>query len=284
VTQVRKSGPSVRYRGGQGEPLLLLHGFALCADAWRRVLPGLERHHEVFAVTFPGHMGGLPLPQDFQHSIRASADLAETELDASGFDKVHVVGNSLGGWLAVELGRRGRALSVVAISPGGGWVPGSPEHRRLKSVFKRFRRLLRIGGPLASHVARFGASRRLALGEIVAHPERLTPSEARLLIEAPWRCDAFDGVLDALAHEPPPEPLPSHSYPIRLVWGNHDQLLPIRGYSELWRKILPEAEWVELPGAGHVPMYDDPDAVVRSIVEVTTRQVAPDASARGHRP
>jgi pimeloyl-ACP methyl ester carboxylesterase len=102
-------------------------------------------------------------------------------------------------------------------------------------------------------------------------PERLTPEEARLLIEAPWRCDAFDGVLDALAREPPPDPMPSHPFPVRLVWGTHDKLLPVRGYSELWRKVLPQAEWVELHGAGHVPMYDDPHAVVRAILDVTTR-------------
>src|SRR5262249_15418670 len=122
------SGPSVRYRAGEGEPLLLLHGFALCADAWKPILPHLERRHDVMAVTFPGHMGGERLPDGFLHSIEASADLAEAELDAGGFDKLHIVGNSLGGWLAIELGRRGRALSVVAISPGGGWEPGSAEH------------------------------------------------------------------------------------------------------------------------------------------------------------
>jgi pimeloyl-ACP methyl ester carboxylesterase len=271
VTVRGKSGPSVRHRGGEGEPLLLLHGFALCADAWKRVVPALERKHDVVAVTFPGHMGGERLPPGFVHSIKASADLAEAELVAGGFDKVHIVGNSLGGWLAIELARRGRALSVVAISPGGGWQPGSPEHKRLKSVFKRFRTTLHLGGPLASVLSRFSASRRLALAEIVAHPERLTAAEARMIIEASWRCDAFDGVLDALSHEPPPQPIHQSPCPIRLVWGTHDRLLPIRGYSELWRRVLPHAEWVELEGAGHVPMYDDPEAVVRAILEVTTR-------------
>jgi pimeloyl-ACP methyl ester carboxylesterase len=271
VTARGKSGPSVRHRGGEGEPLLLLHGFALCADAWKRVIPALERRHDVLAVTFPGHMGGEALPQGFIHSIKTSADLAEAELEAGGFEKVHVVGNSLGGWLAIELARRGRALSVVAISPGGGWQPGSPEHKRLQSVFKRFRTTLHLGGPLAPLLSRFSTSRRLALAEIVAHPERLTSIEARMIIEASWRCDAFDGVLDALTREPPPEPVHPQPCPIRLVWGTRDRLLPIRGYSELWRRVLPYAEWVELEGAGHVPMYDDPEGVTRAILDVTTR-------------
>jgi pimeloyl-ACP methyl ester carboxylesterase len=51
--------------------------------------------------------------------------------------------------------------------------------------------------------------------------------------------------------------------------------LPIRGYSELWRRVLPYAEWVELDGAGHVPMYDDPEAVAQAILDVTTRKTTP---------
>src|SRR4051794_11738523 len=96
---------SIRYRAGSGEPILLLHGFSACADNWRPIYPDLQRQHEVLAVTFHGHMGGEPIPGGFDHSIKQSVDLAERELDGAGFDKVHVVGNSLGGWLAIELAR-----------------------------------------------------------------------------------------------------------------------------------------------------------------------------------
>jgi pimeloyl-ACP methyl ester carboxylesterase len=262
---------SIRHRGGRGEPLLLLHGFSACAETWRPVLPALERQHDVFAVTFHGHMGGEPIPAGFDHSIRASVDLAETELDAAGFDKVHIVGNSLGGWLAIELARRGRARSVVAISPGGGWEPGSREQRRVKGFFKRVRASLHVGGPLAPVLARFAASRRIALGEIVARPDRLTPAEARMLIEASWRCDAFEGVLEAVEREPAPGPIEPTPCPIRLVWGTRDRVLPIGRYSDRWRRVLPSAEWVEIAGAGHVPMFDEPEAVARAILEVTAR-------------
>ena len=71
-------GPSIRLHGGSGEPLLLLHPFALCADAWRPVLPALASRHEVLVATFPGHMGGDPIPPGFRHSIAASVDLARS--------------------------------------------------------------------------------------------------------------------------------------------------------------------------------------------------------------
>jgi pimeloyl-ACP methyl ester carboxylesterase len=260
---------AIRHRAGKGEPLLLLHGFTASADAWNPILPAMERHHDTIAVTFHGHSGGPPIPHGFGHTIADSADLAEAELDATGMRKVHIVGNSLGGWIGIELARRGRALSMVAISPGGGWEQGSPEQKRIRRLFLRIRATLRVGGPLAPLLARFAATRRVALGEIMAHPERLTPTAARNMIEAAWKCDAFDGVMGALTREPAPTAIPEAPCRMRILWGKRDRILPTPRYSDRWRKMLPTADFVELPDAGHVPMSDDPDAVSRAILEVT---------------
>jgi pimeloyl-ACP methyl ester carboxylesterase len=262
---------SVRYRGGKGDPVLLLHGFSACVDSWGPILPWLERHHEVIAVTFPGHMGGDPIPAGFPHTIAASVDLAERELDMAGWDKIHLVGNSLGGWIALELARRGRAKSVVAISPGGGWTRDSLESRRLEKLFRNIKTSLHVGGPLAPLLARFATSRRVALGRIVARPERLSVEQAQGMITASWRCDVFDDVVRALKHEAEPTLLHPLPCPIRIVWGTGDRILPMNRYSSHWRSVLPGAEWVELGGLGHVPMYDDPELVARSILEMTTR-------------
>lgn len=262
--------PSIRHRGGKGEPLLLLHPFALCAEAWRPVLPELEKHHEVLVVTFPGHMGGAPIPDGFRHSIAASVDFAEAELDAAGIDRLHIAGNSLGGWFAIELARRGRALSTVAIAPGGGWERGSVEEKRLLRTFERMGRLVRIGGPIAPILGRIGIAKHLALKQVVSRPGRLTTEQASFLIRAPHRCDTFYDVLRRLPLEPDPPRMDASSGPMRIVWGTKDHLLPLKGYSERWRRLLPGAEWVILEGAGHVPMYDDPKSVAELILEVTT--------------
>ncbi|HEX4446229.1 MAG TPA: alpha/beta fold hydrolase [Polyangiaceae bacterium] len=275
------AGPSIRHKGGSGEPLLLLHPFALCADAWQPVLPALERHHEVHVATFPGHMGGEATPEGFRHSIAASVDLAEAELDAAGIDRIHIAGNSLGGWFAIELARRGRALSTVAIAPGGGWEKGSDEERRLLRTFRQMGLLVRLGGPLAPVLGHLGIAKRLALRQIVSRPGQLTAAQAAFLMRAPHRCQAFYDVLRRLPHEPEPLPLAldASTGPLRVVWGSEDRLLPLRGYSERWRRLLPAAEWVILEGAGHVPMYDDPARVAELILEVTTaRRIAAPAA------
>jgi len=264
--------PGVQRRGGHGEPLVLLHPFALCSEVWRPILPALKRHHEVYALATPGHHGSDPLPPDHQHSIERTCDLLEAKLDALGIQQAHLVGNSLGGWLAIELARRGRALSVVALAPGGGWEEGSREQRRLMTRFKITRRLLTTYGPIATRLATFAMGRACLLRDAVANPARLTPEQARLLIERTWRCAAYDAILDAMPRQALPAPFQALPCPVRLVWGSEDRLLPLRGYSERWRRVLPGAEWIVLPNVGHVQMYDDPAAVARSILGLTSRE------------
>src|SRR5918997_3218979 len=119
------------HRGGSGEPLLLVHGVGHTWRAWRPMLPQLERRFEVLAVDLPGFGRSAPFPQGFDSTPDALADAVEDELGRAGFDTAHIAGNSLGGWIGLELARRGRARSVTAISPAGlqhgrerGWGAG----------------------------------------------------------------------------------------------------------------------------------------------------------------
>jgi pimeloyl-ACP methyl ester carboxylesterase len=107
----------IGHRGGGGEPLLLLHGLGLTWRSWTPVLAELERAHEVVVMDLPG-FGDAPRLRA-RPTVAALADTVAAELDRAGFAEVHAAGNSLGGWVAFELARRGRARSVVALSPAG---------------------------------------------------------------------------------------------------------------------------------------------------------------------
>src|SRR5215212_4764724 len=100
-----------QHRGGDGPPLVLLHGFLDTWRTWELVLPALERRHDVLAPTLAGHAGGPPLPQEVSYT--AVADAVERAMDDAGFELAHLVGNSLGGHLALQLAARGRARTVV---------------------------------------------------------------------------------------------------------------------------------------------------------------------------
>jgi pimeloyl-ACP methyl ester carboxylesterase len=123
---------------------VLIHGFSGTRLIWEPVLEALERSHDVLAVNLAGHVGG-PEMADTPVSVNALVDAVERDLDAAGFDTAHVVGNSLGGWIAFELATRGRARSVVALSPAGGWEPGSRAERRLRMLFTRMDPRYRVG-------------------------------------------------------------------------------------------------------------------------------------------
>src|ERR1700716_1602145 len=103
--------------------MVCLHGFTGTWRVWELVLPALERKHDVLAPTLPGHAGGPPI-SGTGADLAFAADAVEQAMDEAGFETAHIVGNSLGGYLALELGARGRANSVVALAPAGGWVDG----------------------------------------------------------------------------------------------------------------------------------------------------------------
>ena len=111
---------------GSGEPMLLLHPFMMSQIVWKKVAPQIAAtgRYEVFAPTMPGHNGG-PKGRWFLDTPTL-ADYVEQRMDCLGWRTAHIVGNSLGGWVAFELERRGRARTLTAIAPAGGWRHYSP--------------------------------------------------------------------------------------------------------------------------------------------------------------
>lgn len=104
-------------RSGTGEPLLLLHGMGSSRRDFDAVLPALTASFDVLALDFPG-AGRSPHLQE-RPTVAAITDAVERTMDAEDLGSVHVLGNSLGARVALELARRGRARSVVAIAPSG---------------------------------------------------------------------------------------------------------------------------------------------------------------------
>ena len=123
------SGFTPFHRSGTGSPLVCLHGFMDTWRTWDLVLATLERRHDVLALTLPGHAGGPST--DERSNTAAFVDAVERLMDAAGLGLAHLVGNSLGGYVAFQLAARGRAASVVAFAPAGGWAPGDMTYREL---------------------------------------------------------------------------------------------------------------------------------------------------------
>jgi pimeloyl-ACP methyl ester carboxylesterase len=257
------------HRAGAGTPLLLLHGVGAIWRSWSPVLPYLEPHHDVIVPTLAGHGGGPPVDPQVAPSVHALADGIEDELNRLGLQKVHIAGNSLGGWVGIELARRGRALSLVLFSPAGAWR--SQRSIELRAAAIRFG----VGGlgryaSRADAIAANALLRWSLLAGQVAHPSRVLPEE----LAASIRAGAVAPIVAPLLRELPlrqVQPLPVvRDYPVRLVWGDRDRVIPFAGFGSVMLERLPGAELIHLRGVGHVPMSDDPARVAELILEVTT--------------
>jgi pimeloyl-ACP methyl ester carboxylesterase len=254
-----------------GEPLVLIHGFSATRSVWQPLLEELERGHEVLAVNLAGHVGGPDIPEGTEVSLGALVDAAERDIDAAGFQTAHLVGNSLGGWIALELAKRGRARSVVAISPAGGWEPGTREEQRLRTLFSRNHKLSSRMLPRLEPMMRRPRLRRLLLWQVAAHGDRIPAADAIQLIRDSLECSVYFELMDAIMRDGPPKTFDGMSVPVLLVWGTRDRILPPKRYSERLRRMLPGAEWIELKGLGHMPMSDDPELVAGTIASFVAR-------------
>jgi pimeloyl-ACP methyl ester carboxylesterase len=277
-TRVRPAStadPEPFYAGGTGEPLVLLHGFTDTWRSWTPVLPMLEEHHAVFAPSLPGHYGGEAFAPGVKMTIPGSLDMIERQLDARGIDKAHFAGSSLGGWASLELAVRGRARSVVAVCPAGGWDHGSREERAVLRYFRTNDRLLRISGPMLVAVARNARLRRIAFRDLMASPTRLSAADAMAMMTGAARCAVTKDALEITRSQGAFGDLGAIDCPIRILYGTADRIVRWPSHYGRMKRILPDAEYVALEGLGHLPMWDDPDLVARRILEVTAPSAVP---------
>ena len=184
-----------------------------------------------------------------------------------GLDTTHVAGNSLGGWVALELARRERARSVVGLSPAGMWTRREIAYARRNLDLQRTG--ARLIAPYADALARTAAGRTLLLGGSMSRPWRPQPREAVHMIKAAAAAHAWRQTLDWTSTRRA-EGLEEIRCPVLIAWGSRDTLLLPRQGPRFLRRI-PHAEHRPLRGLGHVPMWDDPELVASTIVEFTHR-------------
>lgn len=239
-------------RCGTGPPLVLLHALGTDRRVWDPVLEYLTGARTVFAVDLPGFGSSPPLSETPTPAALAQA-LARF-FSAVDLDRPHLAGNSLGGWVALELALAGRSRSVSAIAPAGLW--GGP----LAPKPNIARTLAAAARPVLPLLAASAAGRRALLGGVMLHPELVPAAAAAHLVAAYATAPAFAAANQAMraGHF---EGLDRIEVPVTLGWPDHDRLVarPPR--------LPPQINSRVLVGCGHLPMWDAPDQVAQLLLD-----------------
>jgi pimeloyl-ACP methyl ester carboxylesterase len=250
-------------RKGRGEPLLLLHGIGHHRQAWDPVVDILATERDVIAVDLPGFGVSPGLPDGLAYDLPTTTSVFGAFCEAMELDRPHAAGNSLGGLLALELGRERLVRSVTALSPAGFW--SQAERRYAFGVLLAMRRIAeRMPLPVVERLARTAVGRAALTSTIYARPTRRSPEAVVAETLALARATGFTQTLRAGTGIQFTDDVPG--IPVTLAWGTRDRLL-IRRQGVRAKHIIPRARLVRLPGCGHCPMNDDPALVARVILD-----------------
>jgi pimeloyl-ACP methyl ester carboxylesterase len=243
-------------RNGSGAPLVLIHPLGGDRHVWDPVIPDLSADHDCIAVDMPGFGDSPALAAETPATAAAIAASVVDTLDALGIESAHVAGISLGGWVALELGKTGRARSVTAICPAGLWPrPLGPGRNAARNAA---RTLL----PVLPLVVRSRRLRTLAFRGTMTDPTQVTAADALQRIRAYANGPGFDSA-NAEMRASVFTGFDQIPVPVTLAWGEFDRLVrPPSTPPAVTRTVL-------LEGCGHVPTWDDP-AQVASLIRRST--------------
>ena len=258
-------------RTGQGEPLVLLHGQGFSRRSFDPVVPALAAARDVIAVDLPGHGGS---PRQARGAGNAPHDLAVAVgelLDELGLPTAHVAGNSSGGWVALELGRLGRARSVTALAPAGLWRRAAPLHVRWGMRQSRFN--AKVVRRLFPRAPRTRLARAVAASQVGANPFRVPYEPVHEAVHAMAGAPGFGPTLRALEKRRFTGGA-EIAVPVTVAFGTRDRVL-LPGVARHRDQLPDQARWVRLRGCGHVPMWDDPAAVADLLLRASDPDDAP---------
>jgi len=244
-----------------------VHGIGSRWQVFEPVLDRIAEHHEVIAIDLPG-FGASPLIDGVAPGPRGYTTWLAGWLGAQGIERPHVVGSSMGGGIALQLGRQGVASAVTAFSPVGFW--GDPGLRWAQTLITAMRAGRRVAGPALDRVVDYRIGRIALLSPMFGHPTQVSPDAARADLAGLAAAPAYEAARDDFANfRLSVNDDPGHllSIPVTIAWGTRDVVLIHRTQGARARSALPFARHVDLAGCGHLPFSDDPDTCARLILE-----------------
>ena len=245
--------------------LVLVHGLGSAASFWDNLRPALEEEYQVTAVDLPGHGPHAVRPSRPEAHPRAMAAAVADQLADLQIERPHVVGLSLGGWVALEMAAAGRAASVVALAPAGLWREGAAiPLERGGTILHHW---LPLVDPLLPLLTRLPFVKQLGLAANVLDPDGVTEEQFLAAARALGQAKGY-AVCDRAAVDHRFEGAAAIDVPVTVAFGDSDRILPPDSSQE--RSLLPAAaEWVIVDRCGHAMSWDRPEECLRLIRQTT---------------
>jgi len=249
-------------------PLVLIHGLGSAATAFKPIIPALAQSFRVITVDLPGHGQSAYNKAQAMDPKSLGRAVFESVESKYGINEFHVAGNSLGGWIALEMAadKPERIESLTALAPAGLWLkPASgrvPSEAQSYYIAKVLRPLIRVG----LHAI---ALRKIGYSNVSPKWQELSYEicydSAYAMGHATGYFPAWDGMLGRRFEAHVPE-----SVPVTILFGDTDNTLPYPHSQEL--SLAPaHSSWVVIDNCGHAPMWDYPDLIAKIIKETTER-------------
>jgi pimeloyl-ACP methyl ester carboxylesterase len=255
---------SQKFDGPPGaQVLVLVHGMGSASTAWKPIIPELKARFTLVTLDLPGH-GNTPMSISQAMDPRSLGDAVCETMTSLGIEKFHLCGNSLGGWVVLEIAAKhsGRVLSVTGLAPAGLWLAPYtaryPGTALLRTVAKTTR-------PLSPFALRFEWARKLGFASVSPLWQNLSYEICLDATIAMQTATGYFPAWDAMLKKRFDSPIP-HSIPVTIVFGDSDNTLPAASCQE--RSVVPaHSKWFVIENCGHAPMWDHPTTVTRHIIE-----------------
>jgi pimeloyl-ACP methyl ester carboxylesterase len=255
---------------GHGPPLVLLHGVGASRAVWRRVTPALAEDHHVIAPDLPGFGESSPAAERFE--LGAAATALADRLAARAGEPFDLLGNSLGGAVAVELAvQRPDLVCRLVLSAPAGFAPRSrPVAAAAGALTEPLVAVRRLVGPAA---AGSPVARRALLWGAIAEPQRLSADDARMMLRASRGSTQVGAAVAAVLRADMRSELGRLAAPVGVIWGWRDRIVPISNLRQI-RAVRPDAVVITIPRAAHVPQMERPREFVIAVRRVLDRLAA----------
>ena len=230
--------------------------------AWKPISTDLAKHFKVILVDLPGH-GKTPLASEQPMDPAALADAVFETMDALGESNFHIVGNSLGGWIALEMAAQKPAavLSITALAPAGLWLEPFNTRHPGTTIARMLANSLKVVSPL---LLRHEWARKIGFENVSPlwrdFSYELCLDATNAMANAAGYFPAWDAFLKKRFDK---EIDPSVN--LTIIFGDSDKTLPASNCQE--RSLAPNhAKWINYSQCGHAPMWDHPSEVIEEIL------------------